>query len=93
VAVAPPVLAGRAVVGTALAAAPGAWIGESQMAARYEWQRCAAATCVTVPGATEPVYVLGVADTGFSIRAGVEETNAVGAAIAYSTPTRLVVFR
>jgi hypothetical protein len=93
VALTPPALAGLATAGSALAAAPGAWSGRWPMAASYQWQRCGAGACVTVPDATGPVYAVGPGDAGFTIRVAVEERNALGAATAYSAPTRPVILR
>ena len=68
------------------------WLGGVTSYA-YQWQRCDAggASCVTIPGATNPTYALANADVGSAIR--VQETAMTpdgGSAAATSAPSNVV---
>jgi hypothetical protein len=90
VALSPPVLAGRAVAGAVLTAAPGAWAGAEPLAAEYGWERCAGAVCTPILGVEGPVYVVGAVDVGFTLRVSVRESNPNGAATAVSPASAAV---
>jgi hypothetical protein len=89
VAVAPPVLIGRPLVGTRLGVAPGAWKTDGPVAARVEWERCTAGACAAIDGADAPSYVLTPDDAGAIVRAVVQETSLAGTASAVTVGVRV----
>ena len=90
VAVSPPVLAGRALIGAILVAAPGAWRSAAPLMTSYEWERCAAGACTPVLDRFGPAYIVDPADLGFTIRVVVRVSNSTGVATA-SSPVSTIV--
>ena len=90
IAVSPPVLAGRALVGSLLVAAPGAWRSGEPLATSYEWERCAAGACTAALDWFGPAYLVDPVDLGFTIRAVVRASNAAGVATAASPASAAV---
>ena len=90
VAVAPPALAGRALIGSMLTAAPGAWEGARPLTTSYEWERCGGGACTAILGAVGQTYVVDPLDLGFRIRVVVRESSAVASAAAASVLSRVV---
>ena len=89
----PPALTGTAAVGETLSASPGIWdLATAPRRYGYQWERCPAALtgCVALPGATGSSYNVALADRGAVVRVQVTATNAVGPAIAFSSPTAVV---
>ena len=86
-----PTVAGTASVGQTLTATTGSWAG-APTSLLPQWQRCdpAGASCVEVPGATVPTYLVTEADVGSALRVNVTARNSVGAASAASVPTAVV---
>jgi hypothetical protein len=82
--VAPPVLAGRPLVGTKLVVAPGAWLTQTPLTVRYSWERCRARTCAPIDNAEGATYVLGPDDAGSRVRAVVGAGSITGSATARS---------
>jgi hypothetical protein len=74
-----------------LAGTPGVWSG-SPTSYAYAWSRCNATvtSCIDIPGATGPGYVLSVVDAGSRLRLRVTATNPGGKAAATSQPTAVV---
>jgi glucose/arabinose dehydrogenase len=90
--VAAPDVSGISRVGNTLTASNGTWTGSEPLEFSYQWLRCDVSgdPCVPIPAATEAAYTLTPADFGSSIRVVVTATNAVGSALATSTPTARV---
>jgi len=88
----PPTVTGTAAVGQTLTATTGTWAGAPTTFAA-QWERCdsAGASCIAIPGAMNPTYVVTDADVGSALRASVTARNAVGAATATSDPTAAVL--
>ena len=77
--------------GTLLTATDGAWAGSNPQTLTYSWERCkTATTCVPVPGAGGPSYMLATSDVGFALRVVVTATNGAGYASQASPPTGIV---
>ena len=90
-ATAAPTVTGTAAVGQTLTTTTGTWAGAPASFAP-QWERCdsGGASCVAIPGATNPTYVVTDADVGSSLRVSVTARNAVGAATEASAPTAAV---
>jgi hypothetical protein len=88
---APPTVTGTAAVGQTLTATTGTWAGAPTTFAP-QWERCdsAGASCIAIPGATNPTYGVTEDDVGSALRVSVTARNAVGAATAASAPTAAV---
>jgi hypothetical protein len=88
-----PTISGTARQGATLTASVGTWKGTQPIQYSGVWQRCntAGAGCASVAGATGARYVLTRADVGHTMRAQVRATNRIGAAVAVSDPTAVVV--
>ena len=88
---APPTVTGTAAVGRTLTATTGTWAGAPTTFAP-QWERCdsSGASCIAIPRATNPTYVVTDADVGSALRVSVTARNAVGAATAASAPTAAV---
>ncbi len=58
----------------------------------YQWERCdpTGANCAAVPAATTPLYTVGAADVGTTLRQQVTATNTSGNATVTSAPSLLV---
>lgn len=91
VSTAPPTVAGTAVQGQTLTAAPGTWSNDD-VAFTYQWQHCDAtgANCVDVTGATATTYAVTAADVGFTLRVVATAKNRFGAPTAPSVVTAAV---
>ena len=82
-----PTLSGDGVVvGSTLTADPGSW-SRSPAGYSYQWQRCLADGCLSIPGATSPSYALAPSDLGASLDVVVTASNAVGSVQATSAIT------
>src|SRR5438128_1630741 len=88
----PPTIAGTAQQGQTLTASPGSWTG-SPTVYSYEWKRCGAAggSCVPIPLATGPTYLLTEADVGRTLRVAVVASNAAGSSAPASSAHTEVV--
>src|SRR5438128_2313651 len=88
----PPTIAGTAQQGQTLTASPGSWTG-SPTVYSYEWKRCGAAggSCVTIPLATGPTYLLTEADGSRTLRVAVVASNAAGSSAPASSAHTEVV--
>src|SRR5207237_761365 len=85
-----PVVTGQTVVGQTLSSSTGKWAGSVSSYA-YQWLRCdGAGSCAPIAGAPVATYLLGSADVGFTLRAIVSATNAVGTTSATSAATPVV---
>jgi outer membrane protein assembly factor BamB len=84
-----PAISGSPVEGTALNASPGSWSG-TVTSFSYQWQRCSAATCANIGGATTNSYTPGPPDWGNTLRVAVTAANSVGRTTATSAPTATV---
>lgn len=87
-----PTITGTAAVGSTLVGTSGAWSGSAPITYAYRWKRCDAAggSCKSINGATDPTYVVDLADVGFTIRLSVTASNPGGSAAAASGPTALI---
>ena len=82
-----PTVTGTPQRGSLLAGALGTWGGIGNAYA-YQWQRSPdGTTWTTITGATNPTYMLTVADEGALVRVQVTATNADGSATASSSAT------
>lgn len=63
----PPELGG-AFVFRALDVTPGTWLSRAELTRSYQWQRCVAAECEEIPGATGTSYTPAIADLGTRLR-------------------------
>jgi len=86
----PPTIAGTAIQGQTLTAAPGAWTNTPTLT--HQWQHCDAtgAACADIPGATTATYVVAPADVGATLRVTVTGTNRFGNATSQSVQTAVV---
>ncbi len=85
-----PKITGSVIQGVTLSVSKGKWSG-SPNTYGYQWRRCASAgSCVTIAGATNPTYTLQAADTGDTILANVQATNAGGSVSSNSAETAVV---
>jgi hypothetical protein len=87
----PPAISGVAIRGLVLLASPGSWSNDPTTIV-YQWDRCDAAGtgCVTIAGATSPVYTLGQGDVGHTLRVVVTAGNAAGASAAAAAASAIV---
>ena len=97
---APTSLSSPTVSGTAkhrqqLSATPGSWRGSAPITYAYQWQRCdlAATPCTNILGATDPTYVVRLADGGATLRVAVTASNSAGSATAVSALTTPVPYQ
>jgi hypothetical protein len=81
-----PTVTGATQAGATLTASAGTWINSPTTYA-LQWQRAAGDDWASVPGATGPSYLAGVADAGAALRVLVTASNADGSAIVASPPT------
>jgi hypothetical protein len=90
-AVAPPTIAGTAVQGQTLTAAPGTW-SAPEASFNYQWQHCdaAGANCADVAGATAQTYAVTAADVGTTLVVVVTAANRFGSPTAPSVATAVV---
>jgi hypothetical protein len=86
----PPTIAGTAIQGQTLTAAPGTWTNTPTLT--HQWQHCDAtgAACADIPGATTPTYAVTPADVGATLRVTVTGTNRFGKATSQSVQTAVV---
>jgi len=85
----PPTIVGTAEIGETLTATNGIWAGSPSSYA-FQWQRCTAATCTNVAGATKKTYIVSSADSGRALRVNVTAANTEGVASASSGRTDVV---
>src|SRR4051794_1610822 len=85
-----PTIAGTAVQGQTLTAAPGTWTNTPTLT--HQWQHCDAtgAACADIAGATTPTYAVTPADVGATLRVTVTGTNRFGKATSQSVQTAVV---
>lgn len=88
-----PTISGLSQIEQELAAEPGSWDGSAPIRYEYQWQRCNAAgkQCTDIAGATEPIYLLRLADEDARIRVRVTAFNVAGDASVSSALTQAVV--
>lgn len=76
-----PEVHGTAYDGYMLTGWEGKWAGTQPRTFAWQWRRCDATTltsCTDVPGATDPLYALTIADVGWRMRVVVTATNGAG---------------
>ena len=90
-----PAISGRAKHRELISATNGSWRGSMPITYSYQWQRCAggSAGCTDIPLATEPSYVVRLADAGSALRVAVTATNDVGSKTVESAATAAVPFQ
>ncbi len=78
---------GTAASGKELTGLSGTWGGFGTIGYAFQWYRCnaAGASCLSIPGATSPTYVLGSKDIGKTLGMKVSATDSTGTAVAYSS--------
>jgi PASTA domain len=91
----PPAISGTAKHRQLISATTGSWRGSMPITYSYQWQRCANGSvgCTDIPLATEPSYVVRLADAGSALRVAVTATNDVGSTTAASAATRSVPYQ
>jgi hypothetical protein len=89
--VSPPTVSGEAREGALLTAARGTWRGTRPMQFGYTWQRCDAAGCVTIPGASAATLRVGAGAIDRRIRVVVTATNLARSTSAASAQTAVVL--
>jgi len=89
--VTPPVIAGKAVVGSTLVASQGTWRGSPTTFA-YRWLRCNSSgrACSAIAGATSSSHAVVTADVGHRLKVQVTAANGASSAQATSSPTAIV---
>jgi Ca2+-binding RTX toxin-like protein len=87
-----PAVTGQALVGSALQASPGTWVGSEPIKFTYSWSRCDAtgAHCKKIPKATKIDYAVSSKDAGYTLRIVVVAKNVVGAVSSKSDITDTV---
>jgi hypothetical protein len=88
-----PALSGSAVVGQKLTTTNGSWSSPTPISAwAYRWARCDAkgANCLAIVSATSSTYTVTATDVGYTLRAYVWATNAVGTTAQFSAPSAVV---
>ena len=83
-----PTIDGAPTVGQTLTADDGSWSGRRVRITR-RWLRCET-TCTSIPGETDPTYLVTGDDAGAAIKVEATATNTGGAATATSHPTATV---
>jgi len=88
----PPVIAGKAFVGSTLVGDPGSWTGEPVLRYTYTWLRCDATggACIGIPNVAGKVYKVKPTDVGSTIKFLVTVRNTVGVGSADSDATDVV---
>jgi len=83
-----PSIGGTAAQGQTLTAAAGSWAG-SPSSLTYSWSRCdgTGGSCTAIAGASGPTYVVGAADSGFTLQVTVTAANSISTGQAVSTAT------
>jgi len=84
-----PPVTGAALAGHTLTVQTGVFAGEGPLSYTYQWERCGAAGCQTIAGATQSSYILAEGDVSSTVLALVTATDANGATTAVSSPTAL----
>lgn len=82
-----PLVAGRPLFGTKLAATTGTWTGSTPMTYAYAWQSSADGTTWAGIGVVTSTYTMTPSVAGRQVRVAVTASNAAGATTAYSTAT------
>jgi subtilisin family serine protease len=90
--VAPPTIAGTAILGQALSAVRGSWANRPTSFA-YQWLRCGVSggSCAAIAGATHQTYALQTADVGHTLRVQEIASNMSGTTSARSAASAIVV--
>lgn len=90
-----PTISGTARHNALLSGTNGTWRGSMPITYSYQWERCGSgpAQCVEIPRATEPEYVVRLADAGSVLRLMVSATNTAGATTAASAATAAVPYQ
>ena len=89
----PPAITGTATAGQLLTASSGKWSGTEPIVYEYEWLRCNASGAGCAQAAAPsvlPVYTVGAADVGHTLRVKVLAKNIAGSGSAESEPTATV---
>jgi len=78
-----------------LSTTAGTWRGSMPITYTYQWQKCASGPvdCADIQQATEPSYLVRLADAGSELRVVVTATNAAGSTIAASAETGSVPYQ
>jgi hypothetical protein len=87
----PPAVSGVAREGARLTAGRGRWRGTRPLQFTYTWQRCDAAGCVTIAGASGPAVIVGASAIDRRIRVVVRATNLARSRTAASGQTEVVL--
>ena len=87
-----PGISGQPKEGSVMTVSNGTWSGTAPISFTYQWRRCdkSGASCTDISGATANSYGLTSADVGFTLRAQVTATNAVGSSAAVSDKSALI---
>ena len=87
----PPTVSGSAVVGSALSASTGTWVGTAPITYSYKWLRCDSAgnACTNLP-ASQASYTVVKGDVGHTLRVKVIAQNSRGKSSAISNQTEVV---
>ncbi len=89
--VAPPKVAGLALVGQKLTAEVGTWAGTGPFTYSYVWSACNPVLgCAVIAGANEPTYTVQPLQALDTIEVEVKATNSLGSASASSAPSGLI---
>ena len=86
----PPTVSGAAQQGQSLVESHAAWSGNPGSFS-YEWERCSAAGCSGIPGATNQSYTLTAADVGQAMAVVETASNSGGAGTAVASALSTVV--
>ncbi|HYH88449.1 MAG TPA: DUF3344 domain-containing protein, partial [Solirubrobacteraceae bacterium] len=85
-----PTLSGTTLDGDTLTLDDGDWTGTDTLTAAYRWERCDAAGCAPIAGATGLSYTLQAADVDGTVRAVVTYTNDYGSVSEATAPSAVV---
>ena len=86
-----PAVTGVLRVGGTVTGVPGDWSGTGPITYSYAWERCDAAGCTPIPGATSPDHVVTAEDAGYELRIVVTADNFAPGTVAASSPRTAVV--
>ena len=88
---APPTISGSALVGSALSASTGTWVGTAPITYSYKWLRCdSAGNACTNPPPSQASYTVVKGDVGHTLRVKVIAQNSRGKSSAISNQTDVV---
>jgi alpha-tubulin suppressor-like RCC1 family protein len=85
-----PRIRGEARENQELTGTSGTWSGSEPTRYEYQWQRCRAAQCAQIPGATHPTYVPGPADVGYALQFVITAISGEARVSAVSPPSQTV---